>query len=874
MAAAVGARATPAAAPPQLYRQPAYESPVNGGPDDLLLLAGYGLAVDDTVVYREVRDTGQVLPMPDHVPAGPDPEFGVASVVSTADVPYALTIKLPKSLRPGHAYALWVHTAHGEWSKPVMINDARPMWISPSFVYATGMPAYLPRELKIIGRNLEAIPGGRTRIRFKGPRQYETTASVGADVSAGFNDYVARSALPAHLEPGSYRIEVSRDGASWVALEGQSLEVLSDPPVAVEFSVGEPRFGGCRPNDGANDSGCIVRAIEAARLAGGGTVVFGAGTWDLIDGSESRSGPPEGIIVASGVQLRGAGSARTRVQRHAAWNAHGPTAAFTVLGHTLVTGFTFGDLQVYGPTDRAAPFLQLGMDDRRFTAAPGSVATAPADPALVEQVVIARNVFDKPLVGIGSGGLPLKRLFITYNTFGAYHSALELTGDKYNMSQKFRIDDSVIDNNDFKPGSELDLVRKTGTIVSELGAGFRVDFSGNTADGSSTEYLYAPTDAKGWRAAYFWNMNNNVEETLVSQNTASCTADKIGDGEAIAYDNNTNTFAFAGVADVVASSSDSVAAGVPLAARQNDRAVPIADYYVGHWVQIASGPGLGQARKIIGYSTDAITHVTTFKIAPAWDVAPAAGRSRMAVGREFWQVLTLDNRVDGRQPLCQKSNRSRRAGGQIGMWGQSADSVIAGNKQYDTDGIFVQQSYEFPEHPCADCTMASFFQTFLQIRGNLVDGEYDWNTDCSASGIALGTASAPWRNQIPPTVGFGNSISYNVIRHADGQRGGGISQVDSWISGPPPHRWPLSDNLLIQHNSIADLNGARAVPLCTTSRPRTGIAFPDTPIAWHTVLYGNSCTNVTAPLGSGGVQTTAVCPASVPDSCECPRDSR
>jgi hypothetical protein len=69
------------------------------------------------------------------------------------------------------------------------------------------------------------------------------------------------------------------------------------------------------------------------------------------------------------------------------------------------------------------------------------------------------------------------------------------------------------------------------------------------------------------------------------------------------------------------------------------------------------------------------------------------------------------------------------------------------------------------------------------------------------------------------------------------------------------------------------VNGARAVPLCTTSRPRTGIAFPDTPIAWHTVLYSNSCRNVAVRLGPGGVQTTAVCPDSVPDSCECPQGS-
>ncbi len=36
------------AAAPQLYHQAAYESPVRGDPDDLLLLAGYGFEADDT----------------------------------------------------------------------------------------------------------------------------------------------------------------------------------------------------------------------------------------------------------------------------------------------------------------------------------------------------------------------------------------------------------------------------------------------------------------------------------------------------------------------------------------------------------------------------------------------------------------------------------------------------------------------------------------------------------------------------------------------------------------------------------------------------------------------------------------------------------
>jgi hypothetical protein len=863
----VGANA--AAAPPQLFRQAAYESPVRGDPDDLLLLAGDGFAGDDTVVYRALANTTESIAVPTRVPTQSTADFGVAPIVSSADAPHSLTVRLPQNLRTGQSYALWVHTARGEWSSAVKINDARPLWITPAYVYATHSPANLPREIKVVGRNLLPSPGHSTQVRLIGPETFtETAVSDGA--SGVLDDYVARVPLPARLTPGSYRIQVNRDGASWIEIEDQSLEVLADPPPAARYSVSDPQFGNCRPDDGVDDTACIVRAIAAAERAGGGTVYFGAGTWDLIDSSQAGLIAGEGVLVAKGIQLQGAGSALTRLQRHAEWNEHVPSAAFTIVGHTQVTGFTFHDLQIYAPSDLAGPFLKLGEDFQRFAFAPG----ASVEGAVVNDVVITRNTFDKPMVAIGGGGLPINRLFVTYNTFGAYHSALELSGDQYNMTYQYRLGDTVIDYNTFNPGSKLDLIRKTGTVASELGAGGRLDFSGNTADGASADFLYSPDDAKGWRAAFFWSPNDNVEKVLISQNTATCTGDKIGDGEAISLDNNVNTFAFGSAPMAVEGTASGVAVSAPIAARQNNRDVPVASYYIGHWMQIVSGPGLGQARKIVGYSTDPATHLTTFKVAPGWDVIPSPGRTRIAVGREYWQLYVLDNRVDNRQPLCQKSNRSRRVAGAIGLWAQSSDSVIAGNHQYDSDGIFVQQVYAVPEHPCPSCTMQSYFHSFLEIRANVIDGEYDWTTDCSRSGIAIGIGSAIQADVPPPTVGFGVSISHNTIRHADAQYGGAIALLDSWSAGPEPHRWPLSDNVLIHHNSIADIDGARAAPQCGKSRARIGIAFPDPAIAWRTVLYANSCKNVSVPIGDGGIDTVRICPSSAPDSCECPQAGR
>jgi hypothetical protein len=871
---AIGLSRAVQSAPPQLYHQSAQESPTRGDPDDLLLLAGSGLAADDTVVYRALDVTTGAISAPRALPARSDATSGVADIVSVAGVPYSITVRLPAAVRANQSYALWVRTRGGEWSHAVMINDARPLWVSPTYVYASGMPAGLPRELKVVGRNLQPGAGQSTRIRLIGPQGITHTVTANGEASSTtLNEYVARAPLPAHIAPGTYRVQISRDGTSWVSLQGQRLEVKPDPGAAAEFSVGDARFGHCVPDDGADDTSCIVRAIGAAAEAGGGMVYFGPGTWDLVDSTQAGVGGADGIAVPTGVQLRGAGEGRTRLRRHSQWSSRAPTAAFTLASRTQVSGFLFQDLQIYTPGDQSAPFIQLGQGWR--TSASGiSAATS------VQDVVITRNVFDKPKIAIGVGGLPIGRLFLTYNTFGAYHSGLELSGDQYSTSNKYRLDDSVIDYNVFKPGSELDVVQKSGTLASEVGAGFRVDFSGNTADGSSTDFLYSPQDPKGWRAAFFWSPTNDVEDVLISQNAATCTGDKIGDGEAIALDNNMNVFAFAKSPIVSDAANGSVTVPEPFLDRQYDVAVPAANYYVGDWVQVVSGAGLGQVRKIVGYATDTSSHRTVIRVAPDWDVVPLPGTTRISVGREYWQVFVVANHVDNRTPLCQKSNRSRKAAGIIGLWAQTADSVVAGNDQHDSDGILVQQNYAF-QHldspsptPCPSCSEMGFFNYFLEIRENVIDGEYDWSNDCSRSGIALGVGAAPGGAYPPPTVGFGVSISHNTVGHADAQYGGGIAQLNTAWIGPAPHRWPLSDNVLIYHNSIVNIDGPRALAICGASHPRVGIAFPSPAIAWRTVLYANSCRNVTTPIGDGGVNATRVCPSSVSDSCECPTSGK
>jgi len=853
----IGYAADPAHAP-VIYSQPALESPVRGDPDDLLLLPGGGFSTNDTVVYARVEDTTALVALPSRSPGASDESQGVAAVVSYWNVPYSLTVRLPSVMRAGQSYALWVVNSQGRFSNGVLINDARPLWLTPGEVFATADMAQLDRLVKIVGRNLQAEPGAVTRVRLLGPETVILPAmAIKGDLPAVAR-YAAVIRLPKRLAVGDYRIEITRDRRSWVPLEGQRLHVRPDPPIARRFDVSAAANGGCRPDDGVDDTPCVVRAIHAAQEAGGGTVVLGAGVWDLIEAPRPGISGVNGILVPPHVDIVGQGAKVTRVVRHEGWIAGGSNSIFTLLGHNLVRGIKFQDMHRFEPQDPPRPVFQLGM--RQDASVPS-----------VDEVVITEDIFDRVYEAIVDVGVPIEHLLVTHNEFGAYFVALELPGDRFNTDEPFRIDDSVIAFNRFEPSSYLDLENQTGVVATEIGASLRLDFSHNVADGAALDYLYRPDDARGWRAAFFWNMNNNQEMLLVSSNSASCTGDKIGDGEAFAYDNNANTFGFDGMQEVTGAGAAEIAMPGPLLQRQNGRDIQPSTYYIGHWVQIAEGPGLGQIRKIRSYRIDAATGAVTFTVTPAWDVPPVPGLSRASVAREFWQAYTVGNSVDHRQPLCAKSNRGRPKGGVIGLWAQTADSAVEGNRQYDTDGILLQQAYSATDPTCKTCEPATNFQDFVEIRDNTVDGEYRWDSACSLSGILGSYAASPTSRSPPPILSYGVSIAHNTIIHADGDRGGAIDYLSTWYKGPPPYRWPLVDNLLVHHNTLRDIDGAPPREECGYRQPaRIGIKLDGPDNVWRSVLYANTCERVSIPLSDLGSETVRVCPDKAnAASCEC-----
>lgn len=897
-------------AAPVIYSAPAHQSPVHAEPDDLLLLPGDGFESGDRIVYQAVTDTMQVMSPPALIPQSSTSRTGLADLVSVVDAPYSLTIHLPTVIDPNQSYLLWVVNPVGEWSNGVKINDARPLWISPAEVYPRHPLGALPRTLKIVGRNLQPADGEVTRVKLIGRSvSYDLQAQVHPQSAANIDGYVAAAQLPAEMTPGSYEVRVSRDGTSWVPLfhdshnRHQALVVSPEPAVPADFPVGNYSFGQCAPGESnctvsaspcksqagtdGDQTACIAAAIEAARAAGGGTVLFGPGTWNLDVPADWRPGhllsakgvSPDGLIVPQGVNLRGSGAGVSRVVRGPRWDAHVPS--FALLGFNQVNGLTFSESRVFKTGMTGTGFLMLGTRWDRVN------AYRPTAPFEISHVVISENEFDKPYLAIGSDGVSLDHVIIDHNIFGAFATAIAWEGNAANLVHPYHFSDSIIAYNTFLPGSSLDLAAGQGAIATGMSGGERIDFSDNTADGAATRYFYDPAnDAKGWRAAFFWAMHDNVETTLVSHNRATCTGDKGGDGEAIAFDNNHNRPGFSALAVPVvtaqtAAGTDSSAVTLrgALIAKQSSygtwiEVTPTKTYYVGDWLQVVRGPGIGQARKILQIKSgvDAEGALVTLTVAPALDVLPR-GDSLAAVDRVYWQTYTIGNTIDHRTPLCQKSNRTRPSGGLIVLDASTVDSVVAGNAQFDTSGIQLSGIFQ-PIDPAAGISFPSaFFQSSNEIRGNEINGDYEVrDARLAKHGIALGFGASPHAGP-PPVVGFGLAISHNSIIAVGGSKGG-ISLNHGWYTGPVSQvlpgvtPWKLAINTLLFKNTMSGVNQSLGKPI------GIGISAGSTttPIEWRSTLYGNTCDEA-IPLGQRfvdlGTQTVAYCPSASATSCDC-----
>ena len=761
MAASASARV------PELLRSRDLQGPVRAAGGELIFLAGARLEPDDPIYFR---------------PLGGGTEWR-AEKVGAADA-NGIIVRVPAEVDTSRAWTIEVAPANGPRSGAAWVNDARPSWFLPRTLPVTGAPAGLERELRIVGRNLAPTGNGATAVRLIGPRTLDLASSAPPEL----REFVVQARVPDALAPGDYRVQVARDGRTWVALE--TTLRIEPAVVAQAFDVGDARFGGCHPDDARDDSPCLVAALAAAARVSNAEVHFGAGTWNLEAAAPSAG--VDGFIIPAGVSLVGAPDHATQLLAAAAGTS-AATTLFTLTARSRIEGLVFAE------RDRGADltFLRLGR----------SWNASDADTAQVRDITITGNRFRGRSTAIADGGVAIRGLVITHNVLRARRLALELGGDARNP-RVFRIEDATIAHNQFEPGSYLDVPNHQGAIASELGAGERVDFSDNVADGAATGGLDAPGDARGWRAAFFWHLLGPQERVLIARNDIRCAGDKAGDGEAIALDNNHNTFALDGARIVDAADRTSVTLPGPLTDPARD--------YRGHWAQIVDGPGVGQSRRIVDIAS-ANGDRPIVRVEPAWDVVPEPRTSRIVIGRTFWQAMVVGNLIDERAPRCQHSNRTKPQGGVISIWANTTDSVVAFNRQSGTNGIVFQQ------------IDTSIHQYFLELRGNQIDGVYDAKR--GFAGITGSHGAAPDRD--PPIASFGPTIANNRISLGAGATQAAISMPPTWYRGPAPYRWPLIDRPLIFGNQL--------------TRAARGVDIPKESLVRNAVLFENRCSDVPCP---------------------------
>jgi hypothetical protein len=300
-----------------LYSNSRYQSPVRGEPGDVLLLAGSNTVGTTQVVYQAIFDTTAPLVHPISVPVTNTASLG--AITPTSVDANAVSVVLPMAMTPGQAYALWSTKNGAYFSNGVMINDARPMWVTPGPRVGAAQPSYpyhyttasrpgIGRTLKVVGRNLQPTAHHQTQVCFTAPGIKCNTPGAVSIIRAAANDndpttqverYVAQVVLPVmpltNGQATNYAISVSRDGVSWVPVP-TLLTILPDPaPInaASSFYPGNYTDAGhlCSPCDGQDDTLCVTRAIHAASAYATannapGNVIFKAPT--CVNGDEPR----------------------------------------------------------------------------------------------------------------------------------------------------------------------------------------------------------------------------------------------------------------------------------------------------------------------------------------------------------------------------------------------------------------------------------------------------------------------------------------------------------------------------------------------------------------------------------------------------------
>lgn len=247
-------------------------------PGDLLTIYGEGL-------QRSAGDLQIAVgpaPGPVSFPQPPTDAYMLTPIISDPDGHFTTTA-LPSDVIPG-VYAVWVHNDYG-WSLPILLNAARPQWITESAAFA-GL------QLKVVGRNLDSREFGgeaQTLVRLvSGRTHYEMKIE-------DINPFAVTFTIPQHVPNGTYDVYVSNGGNRWeksayIDEYNQRLTIVDAAPDPLSLGVwwvNQFNWGqqvnvqdyGADPNGSVDSTGAFQRAINDIASRGGGIVLIPDGNY-------------------------------------------------------------------------------------------------------------------------------------------------------------------------------------------------------------------------------------------------------------------------------------------------------------------------------------------------------------------------------------------------------------------------------------------------------------------------------------------------------------------------------------------------------------------------------------------------------------------
>lgn len=589
-------------------------------PGELISINGYGLKADDPEDIQVVMKSYN-----GSLPASP-PADGTSAAIKQYDQRdgYFLVAEFPSQLAEG-VYAVWVNNGHG-WSKPSLLNAARPLFISE-------YEAWEGQTIDLSGRNLMAEQFGLdsvTRLRL-------VNAARSVEQKIGqYSPYSLQFAVKAPI--GSYKVEVSNnDGVSWAPLaSGQTLEIVEAGRDPLGLGVAwADRFDwdnrydvtdfGAVEGDGEDDTAAVTDAIEEAKASGGGVVFFPSGTYEL-----SR------VPMYADIVLLGEDRDSTHlVYSGAGVNMFESEGDGASEGRYGVSGFTVG---LSDETKRPDMFFAFGQP---WSEAAGNMALRTASEMFIDNIKLDYTLDTgygqaNPDPYAGMRGLAVviigKERFIVRDS--------ELSGWSAGITHAYLNEYTTYYNNKLNYAHE-------GYLQTVANYSFMKD---NIVHG------------RGWEAGLLKDSHGLFARANVHMegNQVYDVGSDYNDGESYAIDSPGGNFN----SGYVINATENTLTTASL--------VPHRDYSIMYntlGVQITDGKGMGQWREVESIDGNVIT------IKGSWDVVPD--------GNSVFTLISPNDNVTIYNNFAENTSKG------IYIFGNAVDTVVANNEAIDTEGAFV-----------------------------------------------------------------------------------------------------------------------------------------------------------------------------------------